>query len=87
MFGLMTKAAHEAAMADKDAMIAALYRKLEVERATIDALDRTAKRFKQERDDARAELYPLKKQRERANANLIAANAARKAKAAERSVN
>jgi chromosome segregation ATPase len=87
MFGLMTKAAHEAAMAAKDAEIAELWRKIEVERATIDALDKSARKFRQERDDALAELHPLKAQRERANANLAAANAARRAKAAERTVN
>ena len=59
------------------------------------ALDRAAAKFRQERDDARtalaglqrqlaavtAELAPLKAARERANANLAAANAKRRARA------
>jgi len=62
-------------------------------RQTNYALDRAAAKFRQERDDARtalgslqkqlaavtAELAPLKAARERANANLAAANARRKA--------
>ena len=64
-------------------------------RQTNYALDRAAAKFRQERDDARtalgslqhqlaavtAELAPLKAARERANANLAAANAKRRARA------
>lgn len=69
---------HEAIVAAKNAEISRLILSLDQEIVTNDALDRTAKKFRAERDAARAELAPLKAARERANANLKAANEKRK---------
>jgi predicted nucleic acid-binding Zn-ribbon protein len=78
LFGPKTETVSKA---DHDAEIAKFAKAAEADRATIDALDKSARRFRQERDAARAELEPLKAARERANANLAAANARRKAEA------
>jgi hypothetical protein len=47
-----------------------LAKSLRLEKVTCDALDRTAKKYRQERDAARAELKVFTDRRERAKMNL-----------------
>lgn len=75
MFGLMTKARHEDAMGKKSAEITRLSRGRAADHATIDALDKSARKFRQERDALQAKV-------DRMTAPLRAANEARKLKAA-----
>lgn len=74
---LMFRSTHEAAMAERDREFAQLFRSREADRATIDALDKSARRYKQERDAATVKI-------DRMTAPLRAANEARKLKAAVR---
>ena len=66
----ISKARHDNLIAAKDSEIAGLRHGLANERATVDALDRTAKKYRTERDAARAELQVFLDRREKAKQNL-----------------
>jgi peptidoglycan hydrolase CwlO-like protein len=70
---------HRQHVARLESEIAGLMQSLEKEKARAERIAGRLEVAACERDEARAELAPLKAARDRANANLVAANARRRA--------
>jgi hypothetical protein len=87
MFGLMTKAAHEAVIAALKTRLEDAKRGGEYWETEYNRQVELVTQARRERDEARAELAPLKAAKEARIARLATANAARRAEAAERTVN